>query len=217
MSGQIRISMRNRRNWLIDAALFLGGILAALSGIYFLFLPSGGYEGGRNPLYGIIILFGRHTWGDLHAWSGLVMIVAVAIHLIVHWRWVMMMARRARNTLLSGETKMSGFVKFNVALNALLSISGLICALSGIYFFFAPSGGYQGGRNPGWDPNFLLSRITWDLIHTWSGVVMIVTAVVHFWIHWRWVKNVTLKFFLSLLPQPGSDPVPAMGQGLTRE
>ena len=217
MSRQNKISMRNRRNWLIDAALFVGGILASLSGIYFLYLPSGGYEGGRNPLYGIVILFDRHGWEDVHTWTGMVMIVAAAIHLLVHWRWILAMIRRARNSLLSTATKMSGFAKFNVGLNALLGLSGLVCALTGIYFFFAPSGGYQGGRNPGWDPNFLFSRITWDLIHTWSGVVMIVVAVVHFWIHWRWVRNVTRKLILSLLPQPQSDSAPAMNQGLLQE
>jgi hypothetical protein len=74
--------------------------------------------------------------------------------------------------------------------------------VSGVYFLFAPSGGFQGGRNPGWDPGFLFSRTTWDLIHTWSGVVLSVAAVVHFAIHWRWVKNVTVRFFLSLWPRP---------------
>jgi cytochrome b subunit of formate dehydrogenase len=86
----------------------------------------------------------------------------------------------------------------------LVAASFLVCALSGIYFLFAPSGGFQGGQNPGWDPNWLFSRITWDLIHTWSGVVLIVAAAVHFAIHWRWVKNVTQLFFLSLLPQSGT-------------
>jgi hypothetical protein len=40
------------------------------------------------------------------------------------------------------------------------------------------------------------------MLHTWSGVVLVSTAVVHFAIHWRWVKNVTKKFFLTLLPEP---------------
>lgn len=202
MSKQIRISMQTRKNWLIDAAVFLGGILAALSAIYFLFLPSGGYEGGRNPLYGITILFSRHTWEDLHAWGGLLMMAAIVVHFAIHWKWVTMMGRRAGNALQSKGSKMSRYAKFNVAINALVGVSFLVCALSGLYFLFAPAGGFQGGSNPGWDPNFLFSRTTWDLVHTWSGVVMIVAAVVHFWIHWRWVKNVTRKFFLSLLPQP---------------
>jgi drug/metabolite transporter (DMT)-like permease len=208
MSKRITISTQNRRNWLIDAAVFLGGILAALSGIYFLFLPSGGFQGGRNPMYGVTILFSRHAWEDVHTWGGVLMMAAILVHFAVHWKWVKMMGSRAKNSLMNREGKMSGFVKFNVAINTLIGVSFMVCALSGVYFLFAPSGGFQGGSNAGWDPNFLLSRTTWDLIHTWSGVVMIVAAVVHFWIHWRWVKNVTRKLFLSLLPQPGSDRVP---------
>jgi hypothetical protein len=87
-----------------------------------------------------------------------------------------------------------------------VALSFLLCSLSGIYFLFAPAGGFQGGNNLGWDPGFLFSRITWDLLHTWSGIVMIVGAAVHLAIHWRWVKNVTTRFFLSLLPQPEAKP-----------
>ena len=49
MSKPIRMSMQTRKNWLIDAAVFVGGLVAALSGIYFLYLPSGGYQGGAQP------------------------------------------------------------------------------------------------------------------------------------------------------------------------
>jgi preprotein translocase subunit SecY len=211
MSKRIGISLQTRKNWLIDAAVFVGGVLAALSGIYFLFLPSGGYEGGRNPMYGITILFSRHTWDDLHTWGGVLMIAAVAIHLTIHWQWVMMMAKRVVNALLARGNKLSKGTKFNVAIDALVAVSFLLCAVSGIYFLFAPSGGLQGGSNPGWDPNLLFSRTTWDLIHTWSGTVLIAAAVIHFAIHWRWVKNVTVKFFLSLLPQSEQPQVPATG------
>ncbi|MGD8904110.1 MAG: hypothetical protein PVI67_11135, partial [Anaerolineae bacterium] len=69
MSKPIRMSMQTRANWLIDVAVFIGGILAGLSGVYFLYLPSGGYQGGRNPMYGITIFFERHTWSDLHVWG----------------------------------------------------------------------------------------------------------------------------------------------------
>ena len=72
------LSAKTKKNWAIDAVLALGGLLAALSGIYFLFLTSGGYQGGRNPMYGITILFERHTWEELHTWSGVAMIVVAA-------------------------------------------------------------------------------------------------------------------------------------------
>jgi drug/metabolite transporter (DMT)-like permease len=206
MSKPIKMSMQTRLNWLIEVAVFLGGILAGLSGVYFLFLPSGGYQGGRNPMYGVTILWDRHTWSDAHIWGGVLMIAAIAIHFAIHWQWVKRMSRRTVSALFSGGDKLSKGARFNVAIDVLVAISFLICAVSGIYFLFAPSGGSQGGRNLGWDPGFLFSRTTWDLIHTWSGVVLSAAAVVHFAIHWRWVKNVTVRFFLSLRPQPHLKP-----------
>jgi preprotein translocase subunit SecY len=204
-----RKATQTRKKWLLDAAVFLSGLVAALSGIYFLFIPSGGYQGGRNPMYGVTILFSRHTWDDLHTWSGVLMIAVAVLHFAIHWRWVKVMSKQAVKALLSRETKLSKGPRFNVAINALVAVSFLLTTVSGIYFLFAPSGGFQGGSNPGWDPMFLFSRTTWDLIHTWAGVVFIGAVVVHFGIHWRWVKTMTKQLFLSLLPQPDLGEVPA--------
>ena len=211
MSKPITMSAQTRANWLIDAAVFIGGILAGLSGIYFLFLPSGGYQGGRNPMYGITILFERHAWSDIHLWGGVLMIVAIVVHFSIHWDWVKRMSRRTVHTMLGRNGNLSKGAKVNVAVNLLVAVSFLVCALTGIYFIFGPSGGYEGGRNAAWDPRFLFSRTAWDLIHTWSGVVVSIAAVVHFAIHWRWVKNVTVRFFLSLKRQPKADPAIAAG------
>lgn len=200
---------QTRKKWLLDAIIFLSGLVAALSGIYFLFVPSGGYQGGRNPMYGLTILFSRHTWDDLHTWSGVLMIAVAVLHFAIHWRWVKVMSKHTVKALLSRETKLSKEPRLNVAINVLVAVSFLLTAVSGIYFLFAPSGGFQGGSNPGWDLMFLFSRTTWDLIHTWAGVVFIGAAVVHFWIHWRWIKTMTQQFFLSLLPQPDLREAPA--------
>ena len=208
MSKQIKMSRQTRMNWLIDAAVFVGAVLATLSGIYFLFIPSGGYQGGRNPMYGITILFGRHTWDDLHTWGGVLMIAAVVVHLAIHWGWVKMMSKRIANTMQSRGSKLSKGAKINVAVDLAIAISFLLCAVSGITFLLAPAGGFQSGANPNWDPGFLFSRTTWDMIHTWSGVALIVSAVIHLAIHWRWVKNVTLKFFQSLWQRPVLQEVP---------
>jgi hypothetical protein len=82
------VSSQTRNNWLIDAVLLAGALTAAITGVYFLFLPTGGYQGGRNPMYGVTILFDRHTWDVLHTWFGALMIGAAAIHLTAHWGWV---------------------------------------------------------------------------------------------------------------------------------
>jgi cytochrome b subunit of formate dehydrogenase len=195
MSKSNVISSQTRNNWLVDAAVFFGALVASLSGIYFLFLPSGGYQGGRNPWYGVTILFDRHTWDDLHTWAGAAMIAAIVVHFAIHWKWVTSMAGRVAKEVTGQGTSLNARGRFNVALDALVGISFLVTAVSGVYFMFTP---YAHNAAAG----FIFPSATWDLVHTWAGVVMIGAAVVHFAIHWRWVVNVTKKAFMSLRPWP---------------
>jgi hypothetical protein len=178
---------------LIDAALFLGAIVSAISGIYFLFLPVGGYQGGRNPMYGVRILFQRETWDDLHTVFGIVMIIAAAVHIIVHWNWIVSMTKRVIRELTRGERSFNRRSWFNITINIITGLSFLVTAISGVYLLFVP-----GGNHGVVDPGFLFSRVTWDLIHTWAGIVLIVVAVLHFAIHWGWVLKVTGKMVRSL-------------------
>jgi hypothetical protein len=181
------VSKQTQKNWWVDATLFSSAIIAALSGIYFLFLPSGGYRGGRNSLYNVQILFTRQTWDDLHTWGGLAMIVAAIIHLTIHWPWMVNMARRTFNELTGKCGCMNARGRWNLLLNIVVGLSFLLTAISGIYFLFVP-----GGRGAT-DPMNLFTRTTWDLIHTWAGIVLISAAVTHFAIHWKWVIKVTSK------------------------
>jgi preprotein translocase subunit SecY len=181
------VSKQTQKNWWIDAALFTSAILAAISGIYFLFLPTGGFQSGRNPLYGIQILFTRETWDDLHTWGGVAMILAAIIHLAIHWQWVVSMTRRIWNELTGKYASMNPRGRWNLFLNSIVALSFLLTAASGVYFLFVP-----GGRGAT-DPMILFTRTAWDLIHTWSGVALIATAIIHFAIHWKWVAKVTRK------------------------
>jgi len=199
----VRMSWQTRKNWLIDTAVFLGAVSAMFSGIYFLIFPDG-YEGGRNPWYGAIVLFARQTWSDIHVWGGVLMILAVAVHFTLHWSWVKMMARRLQKAVTCREDCFSRGAKINIAVDTAIAVSFVVTAVSGLYFLFAPSGGYQGGRNPGWQSGWLFSRATWDLLHTWGAVLLIIAAMLHFIIHWRWIVNVSRRFFLSLKPQPAA-------------
>ncbi len=197
MEKSVRISSQTRQNWIIDAILFVGVFLATLTGIYFLFLPVGGYQGGRNPYYNVTLLFGRQTWDDIHTWGGLLMILAAVVHVTLHWSWVRMMSRRVFNTMLSRGSKFSKGAKVNVLVDLLIAVGFLVTAVSAIYFLFVPAG-FQGGNNPGWDPGFLFSRSMWDLLHTWGFVAMIFGAVLHLFIHWRWIVNVSRRMWLSV-------------------
>ena len=202
MSPARKPSNFTRRNWEIDFALFLSGFAAIISGIYFLFFPSGGYRGGRNPYYGIVLLFNRTDWENIHIYTGLAMIAAAVIHFAIHWKWVWGMTRRMGNMVLGRCEALNGRGKFNVILDAVVASSFFLAAVSGVYFYFFPESNKLLA-----DPYILgLSKYVWDMIHTWSGVVLTGAAVVHFYIHWNWVTKVTKRYFGTLLPS-GSTPV----------
>jgi Domain of unknown function (DUF4405) len=188
------VSKQTQRHWWVNAALFTSAVLAALSGIYFLFLPTGGFQGGRNPLYNIQILFTRQTWDDLHTWGGVAMILTAFIHLALHWSWVASMARRTWNELTGKCGCMNSRGRWNLILNIIVGVSFIFTAISGIYFLFVPSGGRAV------DAMILFNRTTWDLIHTWFAIVLITTAVIHFVIHWKWVTKVTGKMIKLVFP-----------------
>jgi hypothetical protein len=188
------VSKQTQKHWWVNAALFTSAVLAALSGIYFIFLPTGGFQGGRNPLYNIKILFTRQTWDDLHTWGGVAMILAAVIHLALHWSWVVSMARRTWNELTGKCGCMNSRGRWNLIINTVVAVSFIFTALSGIYFLFVPSGGRAA------DPMILFNRTTWELLHTWSAIVLIATAVIHFVIHWKWVTKVTGKMIKLLFP-----------------
>ena len=189
------VSKQTQQNWWIDAALFIGAVVSALSGIYFLFLPSGGYQGGRNPLYNIQILFARQTWDDLHTWGGVAMIIAAIVHLGIHWSWVVNMTRRAWRELNGKCGCMNARGRWNLILNTIVALSFVSTALSGVYFLFVPGGRWVA------DPLILFTRTTWDLIHTWAGVVLTAAAILHFVIHWKWVTKVTSKMIAVVSPK----------------
>ncbi|MCB2178321.1 DUF4405 domain-containing protein [bacterium] len=195
MRKQSSIAPQTRNNWLIDATLFLGALIASITGIYFLFLPVGGYQGGRNPMYGVTILFERHTWEDLHTWFGILMIVAALVHLVIHWKWVVSMARRVWSTITTRQSRFNNRSRANLLIDLAVALSFFITAATGLYLFFVP-----GGSHGIADPMILFTRNTWDLIHTWAGIVMIIAAVIHFYIHWRWVVKVSGKIARGILP-----------------
>jgi hypothetical protein len=177
-----------RQNWWIDMLLGLSAVMAVLSSIYFLVYPVGGYQGGRNPSYNTVLVFDRRTWDILHTWMGVAMIAAALVHVIIHWTWITGTISRTWQVI-TGKRKGFGLrLTYNILLDAVIALSFLVCAVSGVYFmYFAPSGSSS--------QSLIFSNSTWDLIHTWSGIVMVIAAVLHFALHWKWVTIITTKVF----------------------
>lgn len=89
-------------NFSLDTLLFMAFFLTSLSGlVLWLALSGGGYRGGRNPFFRAG-LFGltHHDWSDLHLWGGLALIIILTVHLALHWKWLVCVARRYTETAL---------------------------------------------------------------------------------------------------------------------
>lgn len=97
---------KTRLNYMLDAVIALAFLLASVSGIAFLFMGSGGYQGGRNAAFARTWLgLARDTWDDLHTWTALIMIVGVVLHIILHWKWIVCVTRDLLKSMREARAK----------------------------------------------------------------------------------------------------------------
>ncbi len=84
--------------------------------------------------------------------------------------------------------------KVNYLIDFLALISFIATALSGLAIrFFMPSGVRQGRLQ-----EFLgIQKGVWSEIHDWSGILLIIFAVIHLVLHWNWIICMTKNMFQS--------------------
>jgi biotin transporter BioY len=89
--------------------------------------------------------------------------------------------------------------KLNYLLDAVIGLAFLLSGATGLAFLLMGSGGYRGGRNPGFSTAlFGISRATWSDLHTWASLVMIAGVIVHLALHWKWIICLTKQMSPSL-------------------
>ena len=77
-------------NFWVDFFIFLSFLATAFTGIIlFFFLPGGIRQGGYQVFLGMV----KRTWTVIHNWAGLIMIVLVIVHVILHWNWIVCMTK----------------------------------------------------------------------------------------------------------------------------
>ena len=118
---------RSQLNFLIDAASFAAFLLLLSTGLVLRYqLPpgSGAAEGrGDGPASAnrlVTFLWGqtRHDWGGIHFWIAVVLVAILALHLFLHWKWIVCMVRGI-------NSEASGW-RFAVGLASLLALVGLV-------------------------------------------------------------------------------------------
>ena len=78
------------------------GLAEAVSGfVLWLGFPAGGVGGGRGfgGGGGISNLtfweLSKHTWIDIHDWVAVALVALVLLHVILHWKWMLRVAKYA--------------------------------------------------------------------------------------------------------------------------
>ena len=84
-----------RLNYLLDAVIGVAFLLSGATGVALLLMDNGGYRGGRHVGFATALLgLSRGTWSDLHTWASLVMIAGIAVHVALHWKWIVGMTKK---------------------------------------------------------------------------------------------------------------------------
>ncbi len=81
-------------NYWVDVVIAISFIISIVSGLILFLGTSGGYQGGRNPDYGrMILLLSHHQWSGLHTWSSIAMAGGAFLHLVLHGNWLVCMTK----------------------------------------------------------------------------------------------------------------------------
>lgn len=138
---------RNTVNFVIDAIGYAGFVFLATTGVLIRYvLPPG--SGHHTTLWGL----DRHEWGGVHFWIAVVFLAVLALHVILHWRWIVCVIR--------GRPREGSGMRLGLGLVGALAIVAVALApLGGPVERAAPSGGraavhgadgaYDGGDRAG--------------------------------------------------------------------
>ncbi|MGR9117265.1 MAG: DUF4405 domain-containing protein [Gammaproteobacteria bacterium] len=74
---------RTQLNFVIDVIAFVGFVFLTTTGILLHYLLPPG-SGHFAMLWGL----DRHQWGTLHFWISVIFFSILALHLLLHWRWL---------------------------------------------------------------------------------------------------------------------------------
>lgn len=194
-TNKSRLTSKLIQNWWIDAVLAFSAITAVISSLYFLAFPINGFQGGRNPYYNTVLILSRQGWDFLHTWTGIAMILAALIHIFIHWEWIVKTARRSLKVVTRQRRGFGTRLTYNILLDAVLALCFVLCAMSGVYFLLFPHSSTTTQK-------LFVDKTLLDLIHTWSGIFLTITAILHFVHHWKWVENITKKIMKAHKPEP---------------
>jgi len=103
---------RTNLNFIIDVFAFVGFVMLTTTGVLMRYsLPPGS---GR---YSTIWSFDRHQWGDFHFWISVVFFSVLALHLVLHWRWIV--------CVVTGRPRVGSGLRLGIGIVGLITVIAL--------------------------------------------------------------------------------------------
>jgi hypothetical protein len=88
---------RATRNYILDAVFGLMLLFQGVTGsVLWFILPGGGYRyrgGLGSDELSSTFLFEQHTWIAIHRWVAVALLVIFALHIAIHWQWIVGMTK----------------------------------------------------------------------------------------------------------------------------
>ena len=91
---EMQTTMKNRltTNIIIDLAMFLAMVVTSFSGIVIRVIArlrrTTDIEWVREAASSFFELWPRRTWGNIHLWAGVLVMVLLVVHIALHWQMV---------------------------------------------------------------------------------------------------------------------------------
>jgi len=172
-----RPANRTQVNWWVDLAIFSAVMLA---------------------------LAPQFTGLSVHEWLGLGLAAGLAVHLLLHWQWLVSVIRR-----FFGQIPWSA--RLNLLLNTALFIDLVIVIFTGVMISreALPLLGLAatGGRE-------------WESLHAQAADLSLIITGLHVAVHWKWLLSAARRYVAGPLvrwvvrnsPQPKAAPVAVIGR-----
>ena len=129
----------------------------------------------------------------VHEWLGLGLAVALVVHLLLHWEWIVGISTRLFGGLARG-------VRLNYVIDLVLFVAFISVVLSGVMMSKSVLPAFGLHASP---------ERAWRGIHDFSANLLVVAVAAHVGLHWTWIVTHT-KRLVSGRPRVAADAgVPA--------
>ena len=121
---------RSNLNAIVDFLAYVGLVVLTTTGFLLRYqLPpgSGGIhgtgmgQGEQSKSVSLLWGFSRHEWGSFHYWIALILLGFLAVHLVLHWKWIVCVIRGHPRGDASGQ-------RFALGMLGLIGVVLLACA-----------------------------------------------------------------------------------------